>query len=139
MTCSFEACGRPLRRRGLCQAHLMRQMRYGTPAGKNVLQGASLLDRVLRGLPADRTPEGCWEWQRARNRAGYGIVSTPDGRTRVAHRAAFEVLVGAIAEGLDLDHLCRNKPCCNPAHLEPVTRAENNRRMWPFRRQAAAA
>jgi hypothetical protein len=70
---------------------------------------------------------GCWEWQAGRNQLGYGHTFW-GGRRSYAHRLVFTLLAGPIASGRVLDHLCRNKPCCNPAHLEMVTRAENNRR-----------
>jgi hypothetical protein len=66
---------------------------------------------------------GCWVWQGALS-SGYGSMRA-DGRTRPAHRVFYERHLGAIPKGLDLDHLCRNKACVNPAHLEPVTRREN--------------
>ena len=69
------------------------------------------------------TPGGCWEWQGALN-DGYGIVGR-DGTTRRVHRVVYEALVGPIPNGMDLDHLCRNRRCCNVLHLEPVTRREN--------------
>lgn len=69
---------------------------------------------------------GCWVWQRSTSR-GYGYV-TRGGRCVPAHRWYYEHLVGPIPEGLELDHLCRNPPCVNPDHLEPVTHAENMRR-----------
>lgn len=53
-----------------------------------------------------------------------------DGKVSGAHRIAWQRLVGPVAAGLDLDHGCRNKPCCNPAHLEPVTRQENIQRAF---------
>jgi hypothetical protein len=66
---------------------------------------------------------GCWEWTATRNKKGYGVIW--DGKTRGAHRVAYELFVGPIPEGLQLDHLCRVRHCVNPAHLEPVTCREN--------------
>jgi hypothetical protein len=67
----------------------------------------------------------CWEWTGTVTRKGYGLVKFPDHRRKVVHRQAWEMLVGPIPDGLDLDHLCRNRKCLNPDHLEPVTRREN--------------
>lgn len=79
-------------------------------------------------LKASFVVEGeCWIWQKALNAGGYG-VSWDGERTVVAHRLAYETFIGPIPEGLHLDHLCRVRACINPAHLEPVTQAENNRR-----------
>ena len=64
---------------------------------------------------------GCWVWTAYRDRDGYGVVSDTSNRGRRAHRAVYELHVGPIPEGLQLDHLCRNTGCVNPAHLEPVT------------------
>lgn len=70
----------------------------------------------------------CWEWQGPRQKAyGHGAVWN-QGTTRPAYRVVYEHLVGPVPDGLELDHTCRNPPCCNPAHLEPVTHAENMRR-----------
>jgi hypothetical protein len=70
---------------------------------------------------------GCWLWTGARFRKGYGNFGI-DGHNRSAHRVAYELYIGPIPEGLDLDHLCRVPSCVNPDHLEPVTRRENIRR-----------
>lgn len=74
------------------------------------------------------TESGCWQWTGARNSNGYGIACIGDGRTALAHRATYTAMVAPIADGLQIDHLCRNRDCCNPAHLEPVTAAVNQQR-----------
>lgn len=71
----------------------------------------------------DRDENGCWIWQRRLTR-GYGYTDIKKRATYV-HRVSYEAFVGPIPEGLSLDHLCRVKACCNPAHLEPVTHLEN--------------
>ncbi|MFT9670521.1 HNH endonuclease signature motif containing protein [Streptomyces rhizosphaericola] len=75
----------------------------------------------------------CWTWSGYRDRNGYGQF-TLHGRTYPAHRYAYMQLVGPIPAGLVIDHLCRNPSCVNPAHLEPVTHAENMRRSEPAMR-----
>lgn len=73
------------------------------------------------------TPSGCWEWQGELNRNGYGRVWI-DGKRLMTHRVVYELVVGPIPEWLVLDHLCRNRPCCNPEHMDPVTVRENTLR-----------
>lgn len=69
----------------------------------------------------------CWVWQRALDKQGYGCAWS-EQRLRGAHRVIYELLVGPIPDGLELDHLCRVPACVNPDHLEPVSRSENIRR-----------
>ena len=71
--------------------------------------------------------EGCWEWIAFRTKDGYGRFRVGGGKV-LAHRFAYELLVGPIPEGLESDHLCRNRGCVNPAHLEPVTQQVNRLR-----------
>lgn len=69
----------------------------------------------------------CWVWQKAVDKKGYGRGHSSTG-SNLAHRIYYERHRGKVAEGLQLDHLCRNPPCVNPDHLEPVTGTENVRR-----------
>jgi HNH endonuclease len=68
----------------------------------------------------------CWIWTGGTSN-GYGRIWR-DGRVTPAHRVAYEMLVGPLADDREPDHLCRNHPCVNPTHLEAVTRRENLRR-----------
>lgn len=69
---------------------------------------------------------GCWEWQGAKI-TGYGHFWAED-KGVIAHRWLYEQIHGPVPKGFELDHLCRNRSCVNPAHLEIVTRKENCRR-----------
>jgi len=87
------------------------------------------IDRLMKRIT--RTADGCWVWNGSRD-GGYGKVKV-DGCMWRVHRLTYTLLVGPIPEGLTIDHLCRNKLCANPAHLEPVTNLENMRRSLPYR------
>lgn len=67
---------------------------------------------------------GCHEWTKTITGGGYGYLVV-DGANRPAHRYAYELAFGPIPAGLQIDHLCRNRKCCNPAHLEAVTQRTN--------------
>lgn len=82
-----------------------------------------VLDRIVR---AGR----CWIWQGAQSGPdaprgmGYGLA-TYEGKRQQAHRVSYQVFVGPIPDGLQIDHTCRQRMCVNPDHLEPVTQQEN--------------
>ncbi len=81
-----------------------------------------------------RGPDECWLYKGFVDKLGYGRIRVGDHPTRAigVHRAAYELLVGPIPEGLTLDHLCRKPSCVNPAHLEAVTvRVNTMRGMGP--------
>lgn len=82
-----------------------------------------LLERIEGRI--ERIPEsGCWIWMGGVGPNGYGSVWV-NGGTKSIHRAMYEEIVGKIRRGFVIDHLCRVKCCCNPAHLEAVTQSEN--------------
>ena len=86
----------------------------------------SLTQRQLDNLKVDANGV-CWEWGGYVSTHGYGMVNV-GGTPTTAHRAMWETLVGPISYGNDLDHLCKNKLCVNPDHLEPVDRRTNSKR-----------
>lgn len=88
---------------------------------------ARFKSNILKINPPIWNGTRCWIWTGAKQPEGYGRTWV-NGKKISTHRAVYELLVGPIPEGLDLDHLCRNRACCNPKHLEPVTRSENLRR-----------
>jgi hypothetical protein len=97
-----------------------------------MLFDARLPERFWSRVAAEPN-SGCWLWVGAIANTGYGTYAVsgppPSYKTTVlAHRHIYLTLVGPIPDGLQLDHLCRTRCCVNPAHLEPVTQAENIRR-----------
>lgn len=82
----------------------------------------TVLERFWRKV--QRTDE-CWLWIGGTTTLGYGTFKAEGRRMVMAHRFSYELARGQIPAGLHLDHLCRNPPCVNPAHLEPVTPREN--------------
>ena len=105
------------------------------------LRAAGVSFSRLPAVLADRIrvcASGCWEWQGGRNQLGYGRVEWK-GRRLYVHRLVFSLLDRPIPDGWVLDHLCRNRPCCNPAHLDLVTRTENSLRAVQVARERIAA
>jgi hypothetical protein len=106
------------------------------PNPRTYLRNAPVLERLM--FRTSETPDGCWLWRGTLNHHGYGVIGLggDKGRTAKVHRVAFEELVGPIAADLTIDHLCRNRACVNPDHLEPVPLRVNQARGWEARRAA---
>jgi hypothetical protein len=85
-------------------------------------------ERILAAVHVDSN--GCWHWTKYVKPNGYGQVGVPGRYPQYVHRVAYEAWVGPIPDGLHLDHLCRQRDCCNPRHLQPVTAAVNVRRAF---------
>ena len=144
--CSIDGCGRRHYGHGWCQMHWRRWYKHGDPLAV-VGNSKPLEDRLQRMIDRDSLP-GCWLWTGSINADGYGHVRV-DQRTLGAHRASYELWIGPIPAGFQLDHVCHtvdkhcsggngclHRRCVNPAHLEPVTNHENLLRgRWPGSRK----
>lgn len=122
--CTEVVCGRQVRARGLCIQHYTKARSSGMP---KVIGVMSLYERLMKNSIRSEAG-GCWIWQLKPNNSGYGSVSVPGAGKALAHRASYEHYIGTIPDGLVIDHLCRNRLCINPDHLEAVSQAENVRR-----------
>jgi len=124
--CSVDGCARPVKAYGRCKSHDAKFRRYGDPLYPDQ-RGRRPIPLEARFWAKVEKSNKCWTWTGALDSSGYGTIW--DGqRTAKAHRVAYEKAVGPIASGLQLDHLCRNRRCVRPSHLEPVTARENTLR-----------
>ncbi|RCH70488.1 hypothetical protein DT019_03085 [Streptomyces sp. SDr-06] len=92
------------------------------PDGREVQLTQEQFDHVWSLVSLDAS--GCWIWNGRRFPTGYGRYRLA-GTVVYSHRLMYMITTGPIEQGLHTDHLCRNPPCCNPEHLEPVTCREN--------------
>lgn len=118
--CSVDECGLPVHCGGMCAKHYARQVRHGDTegGGRRLPWPESLLQRM------EPQANGCIYFTGYIRPDGYGNMARNGTQIR-SHRAAYEHFVGPIPEGMEVDHLCRHRQCCNPDHLEVVTHAEN--------------
>lgn len=88
-----------------------------------------VLDRIWDRVDMSGGPDACWPWKLSIGSHGYGQVGwmgTGGRGMTTAMRATWTAIHGPIPDGLQIDHLCRNRPCCNPAHLRLLTLSENS-------------
>lgn len=95
---------------------------FDTPTRRGRHLGKTSRELFMARVTID--DNGCWLWTGAIQNSGYGMLGR-GGQKYLAHRFAYTMLVGEIPDGMDIDHKCRVRRCCNPDHLEPVTRHEN--------------
>lgn len=114
MTCSIPGCDTQAKARTWCVKHYQRWRKHGSPEW----EPPTLIERLSARLV--ETEQGCWEFTGYHDPMGYGRT----GRG-LNHQLTYEFYIGEVPDGLELDHLCRNRGCCNPWHLEPVTHRVN--------------
>lgn len=118
-TCSIPGCDRKHMGRGWCIVHYGKWRKTGDPN----FQSPDDVERFFQKVSIDEK-SGCWNWTASLNVHGYGRFFL-NGRVYGAHVAAEILFEEGVPEGYEVDHLCRNRRCCNPAHLDIVTHHEN--------------
>lgn len=135
-TCSVnnEECRPGSLCRGMCRTHYMRWWRTGSTElpDRTVARRDFIRSRLPTGVPGQ-----CWLWTGRTNKDGYGVLHARGAESSLAHRLAYEILVGLIPEGMTIDHMCHrtescaggktcpHRRCCNPAHLKVATNGAN--------------
>ncbi len=122
--CDEPGCDRPVFCKSACTQHYQarRARARGVPQRVGLTAEQKFFQRTLIAV------DGCWLWQWGLTEHGYASFIGDDKRPVYAHRWSYERFVGPIPEGLVIDHLCRNRGCVRPDHLEPVPQRVNTAR-----------
>lgn len=133
MRCSIEGCDAEIYSRGWCEKHYYRWWRTGDAEKVLVPVEARDVERHFWARVQVNQRTACWRW------LGKHYGGRPFLGKRKAHRLSYEINVGAIPAGLEVDHLCGNPWCVNPGHLEAVTGTENKRRTIAYLPETCSA
>lgn len=121
LICSIDGCNKGGKlSRTWCAMHYSRWRSYGDPNKVSCIVG----DDSKRFWSKIEKTSTCWNWTPPISKAGYGHISI-NGSLQYAHRVSWEMCVGKIPKGIDIDHRCHNTRCVNPSHLRLATRKQN--------------
>ena len=120
LTCSTLGCINP---------DHMKIWKNSITTGKRKARPKSKEHEINKFLSFVRKTNKCWLWKGAILKSGYGIIRIM-GKPQTAHRASYQLFVSKIPKNFQIDHLCCNRICVNPKHLEPVTGKENMKRRY---------
>ena len=121
--CRVPGCDSVWNTNKMCGMHYMRWKRHGDP--HITLKNHPPIERFMRHIIISANTD-CWIWQKARDKDGYGLFKANRKDYR-AHRWIFDQINGKIPQGKQISHLCHNKPCVNPDHMEATTHTQNLR------------
>lgn len=120
MSCSVDGCRGITLARGWCSKHYNRWRKHGDPVALSRYPSSE--QRFWNSM--ENGDNGCWLWTASTDKSGYGLLRVA-GKTKLAHRYAYELMVDAIPDGLQIDHICRERKCVNPQHLRLATAKQN--------------